>query len=177
MLWGRRRTNRLDQYDSWTKYITYLKQPDNYADVLFVFGLSTIYYVAVRIVNDSYDEPHVYYLGDIEPTDMITVCYLPSAEHYYASRVIAPTTEEPTHISAPRQDVTTVEVLQEMNIQILPEQPPPTKEDYIQNALLSDNGVQSVVISQATPSDYYSCFRLGASAHKDIRRRSKITNR
>ena len=60
---GRRRINRLEQYDSWAKYITYMKHPDNYADVLFVFGFSAFYNVVVRIVSDSYDEPHVYYLG------------------------------------------------------------------------------------------------------------------
>ena len=54
-----------------------MKQPDNYANALFVFGLSTFYNAAVRIVSNSYDEPHVHYLGDTEPTDVITICYLP----------------------------------------------------------------------------------------------------
>ena len=56
---GRRRTNRLEQYDSWIKYITYMKKPDNYAGTLFMFGFSALYNVSVRIVSDSYDEPYI----------------------------------------------------------------------------------------------------------------------
>ena len=69
---GRRRPNRLEQYNSWTKYITYKMKPDNYADTFFVFGLLALYNVSVRIVSDSYDEPHVYYLGAMESSDVIT---------------------------------------------------------------------------------------------------------
>ena len=35
---GRLRTNWLEQYDSWTKFIIYMKKTGNYADILFVFG-------------------------------------------------------------------------------------------------------------------------------------------
>ena len=106
---GRRRHNRLEQYNSWTKYITYMKKPDNYADTLFVFGFSALYNVSVRIVSDSFDEPHVYYLGATEPADVITVCFLPPAEHFYASRVIAPTiTEEHVLLLASQQDTVVV---------------------------------------------------------------------
>ena len=54
-----------------------MKKLNNYADTLFVFGFSALYNVSVRIVSDSYDEPHVYYLGATEPTDVITVRFLP----------------------------------------------------------------------------------------------------
>ena len=95
---GKAEDIRLVQYDSWTKSITYMKKPDIYADTLFVFGLSALCDVSVRIVSDSYDEPHVFFLGFTESADMITISFLPSAEHYYASRLIAPITEE--HIVA-----------------------------------------------------------------------------
>ena len=78
---GRQRTNRLEQYDSWTKYITDMKKPDNYAGALFMFGLSAFHNVAVGMISDSYDEPHVYYLGFLEPTVVTTVCF-PSTSRY-----------------------------------------------------------------------------------------------
>ena len=64
-----------------------MKKSDNYADTLFVVGLSALYNVSVRIASNSYDEPHSF----TEPKDVITVCFLPSAEHYNASRQTAPT--------------------------------------------------------------------------------------
>ena len=82
---GRRRTPQLEHYDSWSKYINYMKQPDNYVDTLFVYGLASLYQVSVRIVRDIYNEPQIYYVGDTALTDTITVCFLPSATHYYAS--------------------------------------------------------------------------------------------
>ena len=68
-----------------------MTKPDNHADSLFVFGLSALYKVSVRIISDSYDKSHVYYLSAAENTDVITLRFLPSAEHYNVSRVIAPT--------------------------------------------------------------------------------------
>ena len=68
-----------------------MKQPDNYADILYVYGLASLYQVSVLIVSDIYIEPQIYYLGDTAPTDTITVCFLPSAAHYYASREMSPT--------------------------------------------------------------------------------------
>ena len=70
---GRRRTNRLEQYDSWSKDITYIKKSNKYADTHFVFGLSTHHNVT-------------------EPLDVIIVRFLPPTEHYHASREIAHTT-------------------------------------------------------------------------------------
>ena len=96
-----------------------MKKLDNYADTLFVFGLSALYNVSVRIVNDSYDEPHVHYLGDTEPTDVITVCFLPSAEHYYASREIAPTITAALATFALRQIAATVVETEEADISCL----------------------------------------------------------
>ena len=43
---GRRRTTRINHYDSWSKYNIYMKQPDNYADTLFVNGFLALYQVA-----------------------------------------------------------------------------------------------------------------------------------
>ena len=38
-----------------------------------------------------HDGPRVYYyLGFTPPTDVITLCFLQSADHYYASRELAP---------------------------------------------------------------------------------------
>ena len=54
---GRRRGNRLDNYDSWTKYLTYMKHPDEFADALFVIGFASLYNVSVRIIRDIHDEP------------------------------------------------------------------------------------------------------------------------
>ena len=34
----RRRSNKLEQYDRWFNYLEYMKQPDKYADTLFVIG-------------------------------------------------------------------------------------------------------------------------------------------
>ena len=88
-----------------------MKKPDIFADTLFAFGFSALYNVSVPIVSDSYDEPHVYYLGATEPTDAITVYFLPSVEHYYAYRVIVPTiTEEHALLYAPQQGTATVVV-------------------------------------------------------------------
>ena len=39
---GRRRSNRLDQYDSWSKYLAYTKQPEKYTDTVFVIGFSSL---------------------------------------------------------------------------------------------------------------------------------------
>ena len=76
-----------------------------------MFGLSALYNVSVSIVSDSYDEPHVNYLSFTEPTYVITVYFLPSAEHYYAFREIAPTfTEERTPFFALQQDTAPVAV-------------------------------------------------------------------
>ena len=86
----RRRTPRLEQYDSWYKYITYMRQPDKYADVLFAYGLSHLYNVSICIISDIFDEPQIYHLGNIPPQNKITLCYLPVAQHYYATRELAP---------------------------------------------------------------------------------------
>ena len=82
-----------------------MKRSDKYADTLFVFVLSAHYNVSVRIISDIYDEPQVYNLGFTDPTDVITVCFLPSVEHYYVSRENATTiTEEHTPLFAQQQD-------------------------------------------------------------------------
>ena len=60
---GRRRSNRLDQYESWSKYLASMKQLDKYADTLFMLGLASFYNVSVRIISDIHDEAQVYYLG------------------------------------------------------------------------------------------------------------------
>ena len=35
---GRRRTPPQEYYDSWSKYINHMKQTENYADTLYVYG-------------------------------------------------------------------------------------------------------------------------------------------
>ena len=50
---------RLEQYDSWSKYLTYMKQPDKFADTLFVVGFSSLYKVSVRVISDIPDELQV----------------------------------------------------------------------------------------------------------------------
>ena len=76
-----------------------MKKPDKYAETLFVFVILVLCNVSVRIISDIYDESQVYYLGFTESTYVITVCFLPSAEYYYASRDIAPTITESMHPS------------------------------------------------------------------------------
>ena len=61
------RSTRLEQYDIWSKYLTYMKQPDKYADTIFVFGHSSFYNVSVRVISDIDDEPQVYYLDFQHP--------------------------------------------------------------------------------------------------------------
>ena len=108
---GQRSTNRQEQYDSWSKYITHMKKPDTYADTLFVFGLSTLYNISVRNISDINDEPQLFSVGFTEPTDVITVCFLQLAEHYHTFREIATTTTE-VHLSLfeHQQDMDTSEV-------------------------------------------------------------------
>ena len=89
-----RTRNRLEKYDSWTKHINYMKQPDKYADVLFLIGVSQVYNVSVSIISDLNNVPQVYFLGITPPTDVITLCFLHSKEHYYASRGLAPMARE-----------------------------------------------------------------------------------
>ena len=48
---GRRRSNRLEQYDSWSKYLACMKQPDKYADTLFVIGFSSLYNVSISLIT------------------------------------------------------------------------------------------------------------------------------
>ena len=102
-----------------------MKQPDNYADALFMYGLASFYRVSVRIISDIFIEPQIYYLGDTAPTDMITVCFLPSAAHYYASREISPIIiDEPLPLSMEESspgapiDSKDDSVIQEIQIQI-----------------------------------------------------------
>ena len=183
------RAYRLDQYDSWIKYIPYMKQSDNYADVLFVFGLSAMYNIAVCIVSYSYDKPHVYYLGVTEPTDIITVCYIPSAEHYYASRAIAPMTKEHAHTCTSircdhRRDT------EEPNCTPLtsPTEHLELQENEYTNTIRTFSPYKGCLYTEWTYFRYWcpsvviyqqstTMVWLGASAHKDIKRLSKITNR
>ena len=61
---------------------------------------------AVRLISDIHNEPQVYYLGFNAPTDVITLCFLQSAKHYYATRELPPTiTEKPAALFA--QDTAT----------------------------------------------------------------------
>ena len=88
-----------------------MEKPDKYAGALFVLGLSALYNVSVRIISNIYDEPQKYDLGFTEPTEVITICLLLSAERYYASREIATTvTEEHTNLIAQQQDMDKNEV-------------------------------------------------------------------
>ena len=40
-----------------------MKQQDNYANTLFVYGLESLYQVSAHIVSDIHNEPQIYYLG------------------------------------------------------------------------------------------------------------------
>ena len=73
-----------------SKYLAYIKQPNKFVDTLFVIGFASLYNVSVRIITDIHNEPQLYYLGLTAPTDLITLCFLQSAEHYYASRELPP---------------------------------------------------------------------------------------
>ena len=77
---GRRKGSRLEHYDSWTKYLAYMKQPVKYIDTLFIFGFASLYKVSVRIITEILDEPQVFYLGFTPPMDVITLCFLLSAD-------------------------------------------------------------------------------------------------
>ena len=59
---------------------------------------------SLSFFSDIHDEPQVYYLGFTAPIDVITVCFLQSAEHYYASQ------EEHEILSAYQQDTNTAVV-------------------------------------------------------------------
>ena len=53
-----------------------------------MYGLASLYQVSVRIISNIYNEPQICYLGDRATIDSITVCFLSSAERYYALREI-----------------------------------------------------------------------------------------
>ena len=118
---------------------------------------------------------------------MITVCFLQSAEHYYASRAILITIiEAHALLFALQQDTASVavtavaadcmyhvhtnsvehSVIQEMHVHISPVHPATT---YIkaptQKVLLPDNYLKSIVIPQAQLALFYPCCQMGVSAH------------
>ena len=72
---GRRGLNCLACYNSWSEYIDEMEILDKYADIHFVYNLSAVYNVAVHITSNILDEPQVYYLGFLEPTDSNTVVF------------------------------------------------------------------------------------------------------
>ena len=73
--------------------------------------LSALYNVSVRIFSVIYDEPQVYYLGFTEPTYVTKVCFLLSADHFFASREIVHTiNEEHESLSTHQQDTATAVV-------------------------------------------------------------------
>ena len=161
-------------------------------------GFVSFYNVSFRIISDIHDELQVYYLGFKPPTDVITLCFLQSAEHYYATRVLAPTIiEEHAALSALQQDTAASEVsgmeytspmvtntlvhyydISESNInteQVLTasidEMAPKLQEETVTNC------VQSIPIRQAQHAVLVLCFQIGVSAHKGSRRRSKLKSR
>ena len=102
-----------------------------YADT-FVFGSSALYNVSVRFISDIYDETRVYYLGLAALTDVIMVCFLSSAEHYYTSREIAmPIIEEHAPLLEHQQDMATA-TLPEADICTYPVSKNTTKHPEIQ---------------------------------------------
>ena len=108
-----------------------MKQSETYPDSLFLYEFSTLYQVAVRIISICND-PRTYHRGDTAPTDMIPVCFLPTAEHHYTTRVISPMSTEllsphPIAMEAvsPGVPIDTKDkaLIQEGQIQILTEPP------------------------------------------------------
>ena len=166
-----------------------MKKPDKYADTIFAFGHSALYNVSVRIISDIYDEPQVYYLGCTEPTYVIMVCVLPSAEHYYTSGEIAPPiTEEHAPLSATQQDMATSVVSEltetshidtntlkhrvnttmlELYIHNVPEHPTATINIVgpTRNGEATNNCLQSVPKLQVQEAVVFPCFQIRASEH------------
>ena len=156
---GWRKNNRPEQYSSWFKYFAYMKQPDKYADTLFVLGLASFYNISVRIISNIHDAAQVYYLGFAAPTDVITLCFLQSVEHDYAIRELLPMSiEEPAILYAPVipaavHSVNTDSLEPNMhNERDLAAKIEHTfQEADIQNESFPDNGEQSDAIAQAQP--------------------------
>ena len=178
---GRRRSNRLEQYNSWSKYLAYMKHPDKYADSLFMIGSSSLYNVSVSLISDIHDKPQVYYLGFTAPTDVITLCFLQSVEHYYATREIAPMiTQEHEALSAIPQDLDPItnNILHPVNKDILE---PHIYTDHDLTASIEAMGPQhqeeSIPITQAPHAVYFPCFQIGVFKTKGSRKRPSSKTR
>ena len=166
-------------------------------------GFSALYNVSVRVISDIHGEPQVYYLGFTAPTDVITLCFLQSAKHYYASREFTSTiTEEHALLSAPIQDMTeavqsevsekrctfpiTINILaHQMNIDIsepniLIEPDNTATKDAMepkQQDETTTNCVQSIPIPQDQHPVFSPSFQIGASEHKGSKRSSNSYRR
>ena len=149
-----------------------------------------MYQVAVRIIS-IFNDPQTFHLGDTAPIKMITVCFLPSKEHYYATRVTSPTITEAL-LPLPNAgevvsncaviDTTDNSLLQES--QHIPMEVPsiPDSVTLLQDTTV-DIGIQGttgiVIGSQGVsiPVAYYPCFQIGASTPNERKKRPKSSRR